>query len=277
MKGFEVSGIPVGNGAPLVLVGGPCVIETEAHLLSVGRRIKEIAVELGIPWVLKTSTDKANRTSVTSYRGVGMEAGLGILKRVKAELDVPVLTDVHTVEQVAPAAEVADILQVPAFLCRQTDLLVAVGRAGRVVNVKKGQFLAPHDTRGIIGKLETTGNPRIMLTERGSTFGYNNLVVDMRSLPIMRSFGYPVMFDATHSLQLPGGLDDATGGQREFVPHLARAAVAVGIDAIFIEIHDNPDEAPCDGPNMARLEDLPGLLRQIRDIDRLVKEKQWMS
>jgi 2-dehydro-3-deoxyphosphooctonate aldolase (KDO 8-P synthase) len=277
MTVVEAGGIKIGGGNPLVLIGGPCVIENEAHLLELGKRIQAACDDLGIPYILKTSFDKANRTSIDSYRGPGIEPGLEILERVKSSLNVPLLCDVHGISQVEAVAEVADILQIPAFLCRQTDLVCAVARTGKPVNVKKGQFLSPADMAGVIGKIEHCGNKSILLTERGSSFGYNNLVVDMRSLAIMRRLGYPVVFDATHSLQLPGGLGSSTGGQREFVPHLSRAATAVGIDALFMEIHDDPDQAPCDGPNMLALDDLPGILAQVHAIDELVKERHWTS
>ncbi len=276
MNVVEAGGIKIGGGNPLVLIGGPCVIENEAHLLSVARQIKAVCMDLDVPYILKTSFDKANRTSIDSYRGPGIEPGLEILERVKSSLNVPLLCDVHEISQVEAVAKVADILQIPAFLSRQTDLVCAVAKTGKPVNVKKGQFLSPTDIAGVIGKIESCGNKSILLTERGSSFGYNNLVVDMRSLAIMRRLGHPVVFDATHSLQLPGGLGSSTGGQREFVPHLSRAAAAAGIDALFMEIHDRPDQAPCDGPNMLALDDLPDVLRQVCAIDRLVKENRWI-
>lgn len=277
MQIVRVGDIKIGENHPFVFIGGPCVIETEDHLLSVCKQIRDITAELGIPYILKTSFDKANRSSIDSYRGPGIKQGLEILNRVKSALGVPVLCDVHEISQVDAVAEVVDVIQIPAFLCRQTDLVCAVARTGLPINIKKGQFLAPGDVKGIIGKIEQCGSSNLILTERGATFGYNNLVVDMRSLAIMRGLGYPVMFDATHSLQLPGALGTSTGGQREFVPHLARAAAAVGIDALFMEIHDNPKAAPCDGPNMLELENLSSLLQQIKAIDDLVKENQWIS
>ncbi|HUU03111.1 MAG TPA: 3-deoxy-8-phosphooctulonate synthase [Myxococcota bacterium] len=276
MNVVEAGGIKIGGGNPLVLIGGPCVIENEAHLLSVARQIQAGCMDLDVPYILKTSFDKANRTSIDSYRGPGISKGLEILGRVKSALGVPLLCDVHEISQVEAVAEVADIVQIPAFLCRQTDLVCAVAKTGKPVNVKKGQFLSPADIAGVIGKIEHCGNKAILLTERGSSFGYNNLVVDMRSLAIMRRLGYPVVFDATHSLQLPGGLGSSTGGQREFVPHLSRAAAAVGIDALFMEIHDDPDQASCDGPNMIALDDLPAVLSQVCAIDKLVKENRWI-
>jgi len=260
MKPVQVGDLTIGDGG-LVLIAGPCVIESEEGCLRIARATKRIADEVGMPLIFKASYDKANRTSVGSYRGPGLHDGLRILQRVKDELGVPVLTDVHEPSQADTVAEVVDVLQIPAFLCRQTDLLLAAGRTGKVVNIKKAQFLSPHDMRHVIAKIESTGNKQILLTERGTSFGYNNLVVDMRSLPIMRSFGYPVVFDATHSVQLPGGADGKSGGQREFVPVLTRAAVAVGVDALFLEVHDDPDAALSDGPNMVRLGELGELLK----------------
>ena len=269
MGNVRIRGMEIGPGNPMVFVGGPCVIERESHLLLVGKQIKTITDELKIPFILKTSFDKANRTSIHSYRGPGLDEGLAILKRVKAKLKVPVLCDIHDPNQADRAAAVVDILQIPAFLCRQTDLVQAAAETGKPVNVKKGQFLSPDDMKNIIEKIELCGNRQIILTERGTMFGYNNLVVDMRSLVIMRKFGYPVMFDATHSVQLPGGQGASTGGQRQFAPPLARAAAAVGIDALFMEIHDDPDQALCDGPNMIGLKELPAILKQIQGINRL--------
>jgi 2-dehydro-3-deoxyphosphooctonate aldolase (KDO 8-P synthase) len=225
-----------------------------------------------MPLIFKASYDKANRTSIGAYRGPGMKDGLKILAKVKESLGLPVLSDIHSIEQIAPAAEVLDVLQIPAFLCRQTDLLVAAARSGRVINVKKGQFLAPWDMKNVAGKLAASGNENIILTERGASFGYNNLVVDMRSFPVMRSTGYPVVFDATHSVQLPGGQGDSSGGQREFVEYLSRAAVAAGIDGIFMEVHEDPDKALCDGPNSIQLSELPALLKKLRAIDAVVKQ-----
>jgi 2-dehydro-3-deoxyphosphooctonate aldolase (KDO 8-P synthase) len=264
-------GVCVGGSAPLLLIAGPCAIESAQHALETAHALKEVAATAGVPFVYKSSFDKANRTSVESYRGPGLHAGLAILQRVREEVGVPVLSDVHAVEQVAPAAEVLDIVQIPAFLCRQTDLVLAVGQTGKPVNVKKGQFLAPWDLQYVAEKVASTGNRQVLLTERGASFGYNNLVADMRSVAILRTFGYPVVFDATHSAQLPGGAGKASSGQREFVPALARAAVGVGIDALFMEVHPDPDRAPSDGPNMLKLADLPALLAQVQAIDAIVR------
>jgi 2-dehydro-3-deoxyphosphooctonate aldolase (KDO 8-P synthase) len=271
MHPVVIGSMTVGAGHPLALIGGPCAIEGESFMLDVASRLRDIAAKAGVPFIFKSSYDKANRTSIRSYRGPGLSEGLEILQKIKDIVGVPVLSDVHTVEEVESAAEVLDVLQIPAFLCRQTDLVVAAARTGKPVNVKKGQFLAPWDTKNIVEKVRSVGNDQVLLTERGASFGYNNLVADMRSLVIMRSFGVPVVFDATHSVQLPGVAGTASGGQREFVPYLARAAVATGCDALFMEIHPDPDQAPSDGPNMLRLEDLPVLLTQITQIDRLVR------
>ena len=268
---INVRGIPIGGNRPFVLIAGPCVIESESATLEAASRLKQITSELGIPFIFKASYDKANRSSVKSYRGPGLNQGLKVLGRVAAELDIPVLSDVHRFEEIVPAAEVLDVLQIPAFLCRQTDFVMAVARTGKVVNIKKGQFLAPWDIRNAVEKAAATGNDRIIITERGVSFGYNNLVADMRALPIMRGFGYPVMFDATHSVQLPGAGGAASSGDRKFVPHLTRAAVAAGVDALFMEVHACPDKALCDGPNMLALDELPALLRQAQAIDRIVK------
>ena len=269
---IKVGSVLLGGQNPLVLIAGPCVIESETHTLSVAAKLKEIADRVGVSLIFKASFDKANRTSVTSYRGPGLETGLSILDRVKHTTGVPVLTDVHEVSQVQSAAEVVDILQIPAFLSRQTDLLLAAGNSGRVVNVKKGQFQAPWDMTNTIEKIRSTGNRKIVLTERGSCFGYNNLVTDMRSLVIMRRFGCPVVFDATHSVQLPGGGGEKSGGQREFVSPLSKAAVAIGIDALFWEVHDCPEKALCDGPNSLPLSEVEGLLRTILSIDDIAKK-----
>jgi 2-dehydro-3-deoxyphosphooctonate aldolase (KDO 8-P synthase) len=271
MHPVTIGSITIGAGHPLALIGGPCAIEGESFMLDVATRLRDIAAKAGVPFVFKSSYDKANRTSIQSYRGPGLQAGLAILQKIKDTIGVPVLSDVHAVEEVGPAADVLDVLQIPAFLCRQTDLVVAAARSGKPVNVKKGQFLAPWDTKNIVDKVRAVGNEQVLLTERGASFGYNNLVADMRSLVVMRSFGVPVVFDATHSVQLPGGAGTASSGQREFVPHLARAAVATGCDALFMEIHPDPDHAPSDGPNMLRLDDLPALLAQITKIDRIVR------
>ncbi len=266
--------IRIGGGAPLALIAGPCAIESRHHALEMAQALKEVTAAAGVPFIYKSSYDKANRTSVEGYRGPGLHAGLAILQQVRQDIGVPVLADIHDVDQVAPAAEVLDIIQIPAFLCRQTDLLLAAGRTGKPVNVKKGQFLAPWDIQHVAQKIACTGNRGVLLTERGATFGYNNLVADMRSLAIMRTFGYPVVFDATHSVQLPGGAGNASTGQREFVPALARAAVGVGIDALFMEIHADPDRAPSDGANMLKLADLPLLLAQVRAIDTIVRQAE---
>jgi len=268
----RVGSITIGGGRPLVLIGGPCAIENEKHALMTAERLAVIAHDHGVPFIYKSSYDKANRSSIGGYRGPGLREGLRILRRVKDVVGVPVLSDVHQVEEVGPAAEVLDVLQIPAFLCRQTDLIVAVARTGKPVNVKKGQFLAPGDMKNVVDKVLSTGNRAVLLTERGSSFGYHNLVVDMRGLLQMRAIGYPVVFDATHSVQLPGAAGDRSGGERQYVPALARAAVAVGVDALFMEMHEDPDRTLddgrplSDGPNMLRIDDLPGLLREIRAI-----------
>lgn len=267
----QVGSIAVGNSLPFMLIAGPCQIESSQHALETAAALKEICQQAGIGFVYKSSFDKANRTSLSSTRGVGLVEGLSILADVRARFSVPVLTDVHTPEHCAPVAEVVDILQIPAFLCRQTDLLLAAGKTGAVVNVKKGQFLAPWDMQHVASKIASTGNQNIMLCERGTSFGYNTLINDMRGLPIMAQTGYPVVFDATHSVQQPGGLGGASGGQREFAPVLARAALAVGVAALFIETHQDPDSAPSDGPNMLPIKALPELLSQFKKIDTLVK------
>lgn len=271
-KEISIGSIKIGAGRPLVLIAGPCVIESESATLRHAERLLTICNGLSMPLIFKASYDKANRTSIGSFRGPGMKDGLKILAKVKESLGLPVLSDIHSIEQIAPAAEVLDVLQIPAFLCRQTDLLVAAARSGRVINVKKGQFLAPWDMKNVAGKLAASGNENIILTERGVSFGYNNLVVDMRSFPVMRATGYPVVFDATHSVQLPGGQGESSGGQREFVEYLSRAAVATGIDGIFMEVHEDPDKALCDGPNSIALSELPVLLKKLRAIDAVVKQ-----
>jgi 2-dehydro-3-deoxyphosphooctonate aldolase (KDO 8-P synthase) len=271
-KEINIGGIRVGGGNTLVLIAGPCVIESEQMAMETASRLKSITSELAIPFIFKSSYDKANRSSLTSFRGPGLRRGLQILSRIGRELNIPVLSDVHRFEEIGPAAEVLDVLQIPAFLCRQTDFILDVARTGRVVNIKKGQFLAPWDIKNVIEKVVSTGNNNIIITERGVSFGYNNLVADMRSLPIMRELGYPVVFDATHSVQLPGATGTASSGERKFVPHLTRAAVAVGIDALFMEIHACPSEAMCDGSNMLSLDELPGLLKQIIEIDRIIRK-----
>jgi 2-dehydro-3-deoxyphosphooctonate aldolase (KDO 8-P synthase) len=271
-KEIQIKNITLGGNRPFVLIAGPCVIESERATLDAAARLKQITADLGIPFIFKSSYDKANRSSVKSYRGPGLKQGLQILRRVASELDLPVLSDVHRFEEIAPAAEVLDVMQIPAFLCRQTDFVMDVAKTGKVVNIKKGQFLAPWDMKNAAEKASAAGNDRIIITERGVSFGYNNLVADMRSLPIMRAIGYPVMFDATHAVQLPGAGGTASSGDRKFVPHLTRAAVAVGVDALFMEVHSCPEEALCDGPNMLSLDELPGLLKQAQEIDRIVKK-----
>ena len=262
---------PIDNAAPMICIVGPCALEGRSHALEVSAALKEIFAAAGISFIYKSSFDKANRTSGSSFRGVGMVEGLSILSEVRESVGVPVVTDVHTPEQAAPVAEVADMLQTPAFLCRQTDLITAVAATGKPVNIKKGQFLAPWEMDNILQKARATGNERICLCERGTSFGYGSLVVDMRGLEVMKQTGAPVIFDATHSVQLPGALGGRSDGQREFVSVLARAAVAVGIAGLFMEVHPDPDNAPCDGPNMLALRDLPPLLEQFRDFDQLAK------
>ncbi|MDF3034208.1 MAG: 3-deoxy-8-phosphooctulonate synthase [Alphaproteobacteria bacterium] len=271
IKHLSIKNIPVGNDLPFVLIAGPCVLESREHALEMSTALKEITDRLGIPFIYKTSFDKANRTSIHGARGMGMKEALPILAEVQEKIGCPVITDVHTADQCAPVAEAVDILQIPAFLCRQTDLLKAAAETGKAINIKKGQFLAPWDMINVVKKMESFGNSRLMLCERGASFGYNTLVSDMRSLPIMARFGYPVVFDATHSVQQPGGAGASTGGERQFVPVLARAAVSVGVAAVFMETHENPDEAPSDGPNMVRLQDLPPLLSELKEFDRLAK------
>jgi 2-dehydro-3-deoxyphosphooctonate aldolase (KDO 8-P synthase) len=268
---FSVGSVQMGSNAPLFLVAGPCVIESEVHATVMAERLVAIAAELRVPFLFKASYDKANRTSVTSYRGPGLKEGLRILAGIKKRLGVPILTDVHDVSQVAPAAEVCDVLQVPAFLCRQTDLLVAVGQAGRAVNLKKGQFLSPWEMANAAEKVASTGNSKIILTERGTSFGYQNLVVDMRSFPILQKLGYPVVFDVTHSVQLPGGEGKASGGQPEFIEPLARAGTAAGVDGIFLEVHDNPAKALSDGTNALPLGQLRPLLEKLTKVAALVR------
>jgi len=265
--------ISIGEGQPLVLIAGPCVVENKKNAIHHAQAIKKIAARLKIPYIYKSSYDKANRSSVSSFRGLGIHAGLKILQYVKEETSLPILTDIHTAEEAWEAAQVADILQIPAFLCRQTDLLVAAAKTGKVVNVKKGQFLAPWDVKNIIEKIESTGHRSILLTERGTSFGYNTLVSDFRAIPIMKRFGYPVIFDATHSVQQPGGKGKSTGGEREFVPILAQASVVTGADGIFMEVHENPGRAPSDGPNMVRLKDLEKLLERLLKLSRVVRSR----
>lgn len=270
---IQVADFWVGDGT-LAIIAGPCVIESAAATLEIARALKEMARELSLPLIFKASYDKANRTSVTSYRGPGLAAGLEILARVKKEVGLPVISDVHQVSEVEPAAQVLDVLQIPAFLCRQTDLLVAAAKTGKVVNIKKGQFLAPWDMQAAVDKVRSTGNTKIFLTERGASFGYNNLVVDFRSLPIMRGLGCPVVLDVTHSVQLPGGQGTCSGGQREFIPFLARAGVAVGVDALFMEVHPDPDAAKCDGPNSLPLQEVLPLWRELKTLHEFIRQQR---
>ncbi|OLB41663.1 MAG: 3-deoxy-8-phosphooctulonate synthase [Candidatus Rokubacteria bacterium 13_1_20CM_2_68_19] len=273
----RVGSIAIGGGHPLVLIGGPCAIENEKHALMTAERLAAIASDQRVPFIYKSSYDKANRSSIGGYRGPGLKEGLRILRRVREVVGVPVLSDVHQVEEVGPAAEVLDVLQIPAFLCRQTDLIVAAAHTGKPVNVKKGQFVAPGDMKNVVDKVLSTGHRGVLLTERGTSFGYHNLVVDMRGLLQMRAIGFPVIFDATHSVQLPGAGGDRSGGERQYVPALARAAVAVGVDALFMEMHEDPDRTLddgrplSDGPNMLRIDDLPRLLRELRAITTAVR------
>ena len=270
----RIGDLTLGNDRAFVLIAGPCQLESRAHALEMGHALSEMAGKLGIGLIYKSSFDKANRTSLASARGIGMAEGLPILAEVRDTCGCPVLTDVHAPEQCAPVAEAVDVLQIPAFLCRQTDLLVAAARTGRALNVKKGQFLAPWDMKNVVRKIRDAGNDRVMVCERGASFGYNTLISDMRSLPIMAAeTGCPVVFDATHSVQQPGGQGTTSGGQREFVPVLARAALAVGVAAVFMETHQDPDSAPSDGPNMVRLKDLPALVETLMAFDRLAKAR----
>ncbi len=271
IKPFQVGNVNFGDGR-LVFILGPCVVESAQHALFMAQEINDICKHVGVDFVYKSSFDKANRSSIESFRGGGMEFGLEVLAQVKDEIGVPVITDVHETWQVEKVAAVADILQIPAFLCRQTDLLVEAAKSGRAVNVKKGQFLSPWDAKNIVEKMQSVGCEKLLLTERGASFGYNNLVVDLRSFPIMRSFGVPVVFDVTHSLQLPGGLGKATGGQAEYIEHFACAGVACGVDAVFMEVHDDPKNAPSDGPNQLPLEKLEKLLFKLKAIHELIKE-----
>ncbi len=270
----EIGELTLGNDRPLVLIAGPCALESRAHALEMSQALAEMTADLGVGLIYKTSFDKANRTSLGSNRGLGLEEGLPILAEVRETAGCPVLTDVHAPEQCAPVAEVVDVLQIPAFLCRQTDLLVAAGETGKAINVKKGQFLAPWDMKNVVAKIEASGNSKVLVCERGASFGYNTLVSDMRSLPIMAAeTGCPVVFDATHSVQQPGGRGTVSGGQREFVPVLARAAVAVGVAAVFMETHQDPDNAPSDGPNMVPLDELRELVETLIALDRLAKAR----
>lgn len=271
MKDVQIGGLTVGNNKPLTVIAGPCQLESREHALMIASQMKEACEKAGAQYIFKASYDKANRTSLSGKRGLGIDEGLQILADVREELGLPVLTDIHTAEQCRIAAEAVDVIQIPAFLCRQTDLLLAAGETGAVVNVKKGQFLAPWDMANVVKKIESTGNERLLLTERGVSFGYNTLVADMRSLPIMIRTGYPVVMDATHSVQQPGGQGGSSGGQREFAPVMARAAVSLGIAAVFIETHEDPDSAPSDGPNMIHLEKMPALVSSLMEFDRLAK------
>lgn len=273
MRDIRIKDITMGGGRPFVLIAGPCVIESEKSALNAAERLKRISADLGIPLIYKSSYDKANRSSIKSFRGPGLKEGLRILRKIGAEFGLPLLSDVHRFEEIAAAAEVLDVIQIPAFLSRQTDLLTEAARTGRVVNIKKGQFLAPWDIKNAVEKVTSAGNNNVFVTERGVSFGYNNLVVDMRAIPIMRDIGVPVVFDATHSVQLPGGAGHASAGERRFVPYLTRAAVAAGIDGLFMEVHECPDKALCDGPNMLGLDELPGLLSQVKEIDEIVKKR----
>ena len=272
MKPLQFAGLTIGGASPLVLIAGPCVIEGEGHALGLARALRDIAAGCGIQFIFKASYDKANRTSVQSYRGPGLAEGLRILRRIRQEVGVPVLTDIHEPTQAADAAQVADVLQIPAFLSRQTDLLAAAARTGRVVNIKKGQFLAPGDVRFAIAKVVAAGNDRVMVTERGVSFGYNNLVVDMRAFPILRSLGYPVIYDVTHSLQLPGGGDGVTAGQAEFIEPLASAGVAAGVDGVFLEVHERPEHAKSDAQNALRLDLLEPLLARLLRLHTIAQE-----
>jgi len=273
MNNFNVkcNNFEIANNKPFTLIAGPCQLESEDHALMISKKLKEITDELNINLIYKTSFDKANRTSLNGKRGMGLEKSLPIFDKIRKEIGVPILTDVHTAEQCLVVSKHVDVLQIPAFLCRQTDLLIAAAKTGKIINVKKGQFLAPWDMENVIKKIEESGNKNILITERGASFGYNTLVSDMRSIPIMAKYGFPIVFDATHSVQQPGGMGEKSGGQREFVPHLARAAVAVGVGAIFIETHENPDKAPSDGPNMLPLKEMKNLLKKLTQIDNLIK------
>jgi 2-dehydro-3-deoxyphosphooctonate aldolase (KDO 8-P synthase) len=270
----KVGSVEVGNAKKLAIIAGPCQLESRAHAFEMAQALKEIAAKAGVGLIYKTSFDKANRTSATTSRGMGLELALPIFADIRRELGVPVLTDVHERDHCAAVADAVDVLQIPAFLCRQTDLLVAAARTGKAVNIKKGQFLAPWDMKNVIAKVTGAGNPNVMACERGASFGYNTLVSDMRSLPIMAKFGVPVVFDATHSVQQPGGMGATTGGDREMVPYLARAAVAVGVAAVFLEVHQDPDKAPSDGPNMLKLKDFPALLDELIAIDAIAKKRK---
>lgn len=270
---ITIGSVEIGNAKPLSLIAGPCALESRAHALEMAKALKEITARAGVGLIYKTSFDKANRTSANSERGLGLDEALPIFAEIRESLGVPVLTDVHEREQCTIVAEAVDVLQIPAFLCRQTDLLIAAAKTGKVVNVKKGQFLAPWDMKNVIAKVTDAGNPNVLTTERGVSFGYNTLVSDMRALPVLASLGAPVVFDATHSVQQPGGQGTRSGGDRDMVPVLARAAVAVGVAAVFMETHQDPDSAPSDGPNMVQLKDLPGLLAELVEIDEIAKRR----
>ena len=267
----KCSNFEIANDKPFTLIAGPCQLENENHALKISSELKKITSDLGINLIYKTSFDKANRTSLKGKRGMGLDKSLPIFDKIRKEVGLPVLTDVHTAEQCSIVADHVDVLQIPAFLCRQTDLLIAAAKTGKIINVKKGQFLAPWDMANVIKKIEDSGNKNILITERGASFGYNTLVSDMRALPIMSKFGFPIVFDATHSVQQPGGMGEKSGGQREYVPYLARAAIAVGVGAIFMETHEDPDNAPSDGPNMVPLSEVKALLKKLTEIDKLVK------
>ncbi len=267
----KCSNFEIANNKPFTLIAGPCQLENEEHALKISSELKKITSDLGINLIYKTSFDKANRTSLKGKRGMGLDKSLPIFDKIRKEVGLPVLTDVHTAEQCSIVANHVDVLQIPAFLCRQTDLLIAAAKTGKIINVKKGQFLAPWDMANVIKKIEDSGNKNILITERGASFGYNTLVSDMRALPIMSKFGFPIVFDATHSVQQPGGMGEKSGGQREFVPYLARAAIAVGVGAVFMETHEDPDNAPSDGPNMVPLNEVKALLQKLTEIDKLVK------
>ncbi|NWF75327.1 MAG: 3-deoxy-8-phosphooctulonate synthase [Nitrospirae bacterium] len=273
-KEIKIANAKIGGDNPIFIIAGPCSIESEEIVFYSAGKLKKICSSLNLFLLFKSSYDKANRTSISSFRGPGLQKGLEILSRVKSKYNIPILSDVHSVEEIKQASEVLDVIQIPAFLCRQTDLILAAANTGKPVNIKKGQFIAPWDVKNIIKKFTSTGNHKLFITERGTSFGYNNLVVDFRSFPIMRSFGYPVIFDVTHSLQLPGGMGKSSGGQREFAEHLARAAVAAGVDGLFIEVHPDPDKALCDGPNMIRLDKVKKILTIVKTIDGLIKNKR---
>ncbi|MGM0607246.1 MAG: 3-deoxy-8-phosphooctulonate synthase [Candidatus Muiribacteriota bacterium] len=265
--------ISIGGNSPILFIAGPCVIESYEHVMFMARELKKIFLENKIPFVFKSSYDKANRSSLSGYRGPGLDEGLKILNEVKKQFDLSVLTDIHNIDEIEKVSEVADIIQIPAFLCRQTDIVVEAAKTGKPVNIKKGQFMAPWNMAGIINKARSVKNDNLIITERGTSFGYNNLTVDFRSFPIMRANGFPVIFDATHSLQLPGGLGESTGGMSEYIPHLIRAACGCGVDGLFVEVHDNPHKALCDGPNMLNIDKLEGILKQVKAIEKIIDWK----